>query len=127
MPADHIVTVYGTTVLLCAPEGTPITGETSAVDVVGEALGERVELVAIPVERLTKKFFDLSTGVAGEIAQKFAHYDVRLAFVGDIAEQIRADDALAAWVHESNSSQELWFLPTFEDLTERLDRRRKPR
>ena len=127
MAADHIVTVYGTTVLLCAPEGTPITGETSAIDVVGEALGERVELVAIPVERLTDEFFDLSTQIAGEIAQKFANYDVRLAIVGDIADRLQVSDPLAAWVHESNAGGQLWFLPTFEDLTERLDRRGKPR
>lgn len=127
MPADHIVTVYGTTVLLCAPESEPITGETSAADVVAEALGERVELVAIPVERLTDEFFDLSTGVGGQIAQKFANYDVRLAIIGDIAERVRISDPLAAWVHESNSGRQLWFTPTFEDLTERLDRRDKPR
>lgn len=127
MAADHLVTVYGTTVMLCAPDGSPIENAPSATDVIGEALGERAELVAIPTERLAPEFFDLKTGVAGDIAQKFVNYQVRLAIVGDISDRVEASNSLRDWVAESNQGAALWFCPTFDNLRERLDRRRKSR
>lgn len=127
MTAEHLVTVYGTTVMLCAPDGSPIADASSATDVIGEALGERAELVAIPAERLAPEFFDLRTGVAGDIAQKFVNYHVRLAIVGDIAGHLDTSKSLSSWVAESNRGTDLWFCPTFDNLRERLDRRHKSR
>lgn len=124
MAAEHLVTVYGTSVMLCAPEGLPIADATNATDVIGEALGERVELVAIPAERLATEFFDLKTGIAGEIAQKFVNYRIRLAIIGDISDRLNASGSLSSWVAESNRGTELWFCTTFDHLRERLDRRR---
>jgi hypothetical protein len=30
-------------------------------------------------------FFDLKSGIAGEILQKFSNYDMRLAIIGDVS------------------------------------------
>jgi len=124
MTAEHLVTVYGTAVMVCTPEGIPIDTEGAASDLVGEAIGLRAEVVVVPAERLTDDFFELATGVAGEIAQKFSTYRIRLAVIGDIADRVADSGALGAWIAESNAGNDLWFYPTFEDFQERLDRRK---
>ena len=124
MTAEHLVTVYGTAVMVCAPEGIPIDTEGAASDLVGEAIGLRAQVVVVPAERLTGDFFDLTTGVAREIAHKFSTYRVRLAVIGDIADRVADSGALGAWIAESNAGTDLWFYPTFEDFQGRLDRRK---
>lgn len=113
MPADHHVTVYGTAVLVCAPAGPTITSEAGAADLIGEALGEEIRLVAIPSERLAVEFFELGSGFASGLTQKFASHGVGLAIIGDFGHRLEPSDTL-------------WFCPTFDDLCTRLDRRKKP-
>ena len=127
MTVEHIVTVYGTAVMVCGPDGIPFDTEGAAVDLVGEALGQRAEIVVIPAERLTDDFFQLGTGVAKDIVQKFATYSVRLAVVGDISRRVDDDVALRAWVAEANGGTDVWFCDTFDDFQVRLDRRKAPR
>lgn len=127
MTGEHLVTVYGTAVMVCRPDGIPIDTEGAAVELLGEAIGLRAEVVVVPTERLTDDFFDLPTGVAGDIAQRFATYDVRLAIIGDVSERVSASPALGAWVAESNLGTQLWFHDTFEDFQVRLDRRKATR
>ena len=127
MTVEHIVSVYGTAVMVCGPDGIPFDTEGAAAELVGEALGQRAEFVVIPSERLTDDFFELSTGVAGDIAQKFATYQVRLAIIGDISRQVEDSSSLSAWVAESNRGTQVWFCETFDEFQGRLDRRKTPR
>lgn len=127
MSVGHLVTVYGCPVMLCSPDGRTISDAASASDVIGEALGERAEMVAIPAELLSDDFFELRSGLAGEITQKFVNYRMRLAIIGDISDRTAASDSLSSWVAESNRGTQLWFCATFDELRQRLDRRKKPR
>jgi hypothetical protein len=124
MTDEHVVTVYGTPVMVCAPDGLPLDSEGAATELVGEAIGQRAEIVVVPAERLTDDFFDLTTGVAETFVQKFGTYRVRLAVVGDIDERVGGHEPLAAWVLDSNRGQDLWFCPTFDAFRARLDRRK---
>jgi len=127
MTAEHLVTVYGTAVMVCAPDGIPVDTEGAVTELVGEAIGLRAEAVVVPAERLTDDFFELKTGVAGEMAHKFATYQVRLAIVGDIEQRVADSVSLSDWVTESNRGSQLWFCPTFDDFQDRLDRRKTSR
>jgi hypothetical protein len=123
MTDEHLVTVYGTAVMVCAPDGMPLDTDGAATELVGEAIGQRAQIVVVPAERLTDDFFDLGTGVAEGIAQKFGTYGVRLAVVGDIAERLSTDADLAGWVEQADRGTKLWFSPTFDAFQARLDRR----
>ncbi|WP_027346126.1 DUF4180 domain-containing protein [Hamadaea tsunoensis] len=103
------------------PAGPKIDSETAATDLIGDAFGAEAELVVIPVERLTEDFFTLRTRLAGEIAQKFVNYRLRLAIVGDISAYEARSEALRDFVRESNRGRHLWFVPTAEALSERLN------
>ena len=103
-------------VLLLPAEGPVL----DPADLVAQALGERADLVSLPASRLADGFFDLRTGVAGEYAQKFVNYRVRLAVIGDISAHTERSEALRAFVAESNRGRQLWFMPTQADLDDRL-------
>lgn len=121
MTAEHLVTIHGTPVMVLAPDGLPLDTEGVAAEVIGEALGLRADSVVIPCERLTDDFFELKTGLAGEITQKFVNYRLQLVIVGDVRQRIADSSSLDAWVAESNRGRQLWFVPTFDEFAERLE------
>ncbi|MGP4013087.1 DUF4180 domain-containing protein [Streptomyces sp. 4N124] len=121
-PADEIVTLHGVTVLRCAPDGPPLDGERAALDLIGDAGWNEAELIAVPVQRVPEAFFQLRSGIAGAIVQKFAQYRLRLAVVGDISQHVADSRALRDFVYESNLGNQLWFLSGYDDLEERLRR-----
>ena len=95
-----------------------------AVQLIAQAHYEhQAEWVALTVEQLGDEFFELRTGRAGAITQKFVNYRMRLAVVGDISEQLSASKPLRDWVRESNQGRSLWFVPDLDALSERLENR----
>ena len=114
----------GIRVLHLDAEGDPISTPDDAADLVGSAWSHRATMVAVPLERLDPKFFNLRSGIAGEITQKLVNYRLRLAVVGDIAEQVAKSDALRDFIWESNRGEHIWFVPDETALDEKLARRR---
>jgi hypothetical protein len=125
MTTDTLVHLHGVPVLDCAPDGEKLGGAGDVLDVIGTAFGHGAELVLMPAERLTDDFFTLRTGLAGEVAQKFVNYRIRLVVVGDISHHVAKSSALGAFVSESSRGGQLWFVPTKEDLAERLRQERR--
>ena len=101
--------------------GGPVIASTDdAMDLIGNASYSGVGLVVLPVERLDPEFFRLSSGLAGDVLQKFVNYRVRVAIVGDISVHVGASDALRDFVWESNRGEHVWFVPHEAALRERL-------
>ena len=51
---------------------------------------------------------------------KAANYRLRIAIVGEIAEQVAASDALRDFVGESNRGRQIWFVADEDALEARL-------
>ncbi|MFG0260940.1 MAG: DUF4180 domain-containing protein [Novipirellula sp. JB048] len=75
----------------------PWTTNHATTDLIGSASYMEVELLVVPVSRVDPAFFDLSTGVAGELVQKAANYRVRLAIVGDVTPWTATSSSLRAF------------------------------
>lgn len=118
--ADLLVEHHGVPVLVCAADGPPVATEQDALDQLIGGAFYRTDIVAVPVERLGADFFDLRSGLAGAIMQKFANYRVRLVVVGDLSHHLEASSALRDLVRESNEGRHIWFLPDLEALASRL-------
>jgi hypothetical protein len=110
----------GERVLVCEEDGPTIDRDQRAADLIGEAFSGRATLVAVPVSRLSAEFFNLRSGVAGAIVQKFVVYRLKVAIIGDIAEHLVASDALRDWVRECNRRGEVYFVPSLDELAARL-------
>lgn len=107
-------------VLTLDPSGEPIADDRAAARIIGEALEQGAGTVVIPIARLDPGFFDLRTGIAGQIVNKFAVYRIRLIVLGDVSLYERTSAAFHAFVREANRGHELWFVPTAEDLSSRM-------
>lgn len=120
MTMTTLETVHGVRVLRCAPDGPLLDGERAALDLIGDAMGQGAQLVAVPVERVPEEFFRLRSGLAGAVMQKFVTYRIRLAVVGDISRHVAGSTALRDFVHETNQGGHIWFLADDARLREKL-------
>ena len=120
MPENELTTIHGTPALVVPEDGPPLDTIEAATEMVGDAAWGEAEIVVIPVERLTDGFFELRTGLAGEVTQKYVNYRLHLAIIGDIESRVAESVSLRAWVAESNRGSQLWFEPTLEALANRL-------
>jgi hypothetical protein len=84
MAADRCVPIKGMPVFLCDAEGSALASLRDITDLISAAWAENAVLIAIPVARLSADFFRLRTGLAGDVAQKFINYDMRLAGRGHL-------------------------------------------
>ncbi|SEJ50043.1 protein of unknown function [Dyadobacter sp. SG02] len=93
---------------------TPADGLQLMVDLYYQGYGE----VILHERNITPEFFDLKTGIAGEVLQKFTTYRVRLAIIGDFA---RYDSkSLRDFIFESNKGRQIAFVPSVEEAVGRL-------
>ena len=117
--SDQVQERNGVRVLVCAADGPTLAEVQDALDLIGAAFSGS-DVVALPASRLSDDFFELRTGLAGEVMQKFVNYQIRLAIVGDISERLAASASLRALVLESNQGRHIWFVPDLPALDARL-------
>lgn len=111
---------HATRILHVPHQGPTIVTSDDTSDLIGSAWADQAELIAIPVSRLDRAFFDLRSGVAGEMTQKFVNYRMRVAIVGDISAQVAKSEALRDFVWESNRGYQVWFVPDEAALHDKL-------
>lgn len=87
---------------------------------IGDAFGAGADTVVVPVARLHSDFLRLRTRIAGEFAQKFVNYRLRLVILGDLGPHLETSEALRDYVRESNRGDSVWFLPDLPALEQRL-------
>ena len=69
-------------------------------------------------ECLSEDFFELRTGLAGQIMQKFINYEMALAIVGEFEHYER--ESLRAMIYESNKGNKIVFKSTEVEAVEAL-------
>lgn len=77
-----------------------------------------VKLIAIPKDAFAEKFFVLSSGLAGEILQKFVNYQFKVAIYGDFSKY--TSKPLKDFIYESNNGNAVFFTETQAQAGEKL-------
>lgn len=67
---------------------------------------------------ITEDFFDLRTGLTGEIVQKYVNYGMRLVVIGEFS--IYKSKALHDFIYECNNGKDLYFVQTEEEAKKKL-------
>lgn len=67
---------------------------------------------------LPKEFFILSSGMAGEILQKFINYKFKAAIIGDFS--VYTSKPLKDFIYESNKGKDIFFLKSLDEAEQRL-------
>ena len=92
----------------------PDDGLQLMVDLYYQGYGEMI----LHEKNITPDFFDLKTGIAGEILQKFATYRVRLVIVGDFSHY--ESKSLRDNIFETNKGRQINILPTVEEAVGKI-------
>jgi hypothetical protein len=74
--------------------------------------------IIIRKDQLPESFFELKTGVAGDILQKVSNYKLRLVIVGDFSKY--DSKSLRDFIFESNKSRTVGFVGTMEEALKRF-------
>lgn len=109
----------GVQIAVVTGEEKLVTDAASALDL---ALSARYETgadrIAIDKSVIAEEFFILSTGMAGEILQKFINYHIKAAIWGDYARY--TSKPLRDFIYESNHGRDFFFVETKEEAVRKL-------
>lgn len=76
--------------------------------------------VALNKEAIAERFFVLSSGLAGEILQKFINYHTKLAIYGDFSRY--TSKSLKDFIYESNNGNAIFFVKDKAEAVSRLEK-----
>lgn len=98
-----------------------ITDTESALDLLVNAnYTAGTKNIVISKKLVAEDFFILSTGLAGEILQKFVDYGGRIAIYGDWSRY--TSKPLKDFMYESNKGRDVFFAGTLDEAVEMLTR-----
>ncbi len=103
------------------PGSDKINSPEDMLDIMADAGYRGCRGIIIHKETLHKNFFDLKTGLAGEILQKFSNYRMNLAIIGDFS-QLKSK-SLRDFVRESNKTGTTCFVGSRDEAFFRLNKR----
>lgn len=89
-----------------------------ALDLMADCYYQGASDIIIHRKNITPAFFDLSTGIAGEVLQKFSNYRVKLAIVGDFKEEVSS--SLKDFMYESNRTGRILFVGSADEALDKL-------
>jgi hypothetical protein len=89
-----------------------------ALDLMADASYQGADRIVLFECQLAPEFFDLKSGMAGEILQKFSTYRVRLAVVGNFSNV--QSKSLRDFIRESNRYGHVNFVGSEEEALEKL-------
>lgn len=111
--------VNGLTIAIIDSDQPVITDTASALGLVMSVRYEtQTDLVAIRKEAVAESFFILSTGLAGDILQKFVNYGIKTALFGDYSSY--TSKPLRDFIYESNQGNTVAFVSTEEQAIDKL-------
>lgn len=112
------VKINGRSIVVADPADI-ISGVRDALDCMADARYlHDSDAIVLYRENLPEAFFDLKTGLAGEILQKFSNYQMRLAIVGDFSGY--QSNALHAFIRECNRGGLVFWAASLEDAQSAL-------
>lgn len=102
------------TIAEIAGEGILLRDASDARDLLMQS--HRAEWIGVHERNIAPEFFDLRTGIAGDILQKFVNYQTKFAVIGDISRYTEKSESLAALVRESNRGRDVRFVGTVNEI-----------
>ena len=89
-----------------------------ATDLMGNADYQGARSIILDETNLDARFFDLKTGMAGEILQKYSNYHMKLAIMGEFEKY--NSNALKAFIIECNRGNSIFFVPDFDSAVKKI-------
>lgn len=111
------ITINGLSALrIVSGKGTVIQEPGDVNDLIAVCWEMEVKHLVVDKEQLDPSFFDLRTGLAGEVLQKLTTYRIRLAILGDFTDY--TSQALRDFIRESNRQGNILFVADLKAVSE---------
>jgi hypothetical protein len=110
----------GTMIAEIISGGVIINDTQDALDIMAESNSQGASKMILHEKNVITDFFDLKTGIAGNILQKFTNYEVQLAIVGDFSKF--TSKSLRDFIFESNKRGRINFVNSIEEAYEKLSK-----
>lgn len=104
----NFIEVSGRKVAEMVSDDVVIDAVQDALDVMADAQYQGADCLILHEKHLPAAFFDLKTGLAGEILQKYTNYRMKLVIIGVFAFE---SESLKALMLESNRGRQVAFVP----------------
>ena len=85
-----------------------------ALDLLGNASYLEAQQIIVNKSNICPEFFDLKTGIAGDILQKFSTYNMQLGIIGNFSNI--TSKSLRDFIYESNKMGRIVFAETFNEV-----------
>lgn len=101
-------------------ENVLISDSQSALDLMMTVIYEKeCNRIILDKRAICEEFFRLSSGIAGDVLQKFTNYRTKLAIVGDFS--MYTSKPLRDFIYECNKGKDIFFVSNMEQAIEKLD------
>ncbi|WP_090598642.1 DUF4180 domain-containing protein [Pelagibacterium luteolum] len=116
---DDVVEIAGKTALMVSGAEN-LSAATLSNDLIGMAWSDDAQMVVVEASVLPDAFFELRSGIIGDVAQKFANYRLLMVVVGDVQRFADRSTAFRDYLFETNAGGNLWFVPDMDALERKL-------
>jgi hypothetical protein len=113
-----IIKKDGVNIAVVVSDSIEINNIQDALDLMVNCQYREARKIIINKKNIAPVFFDLKTGIAGEILQKFINYQVQLAIVGDFSEF--SSKSLTDFMYESNKTGRIFFVDSVDEAKRQL-------
>jgi hypothetical protein len=113
----NITSFNGTNFAILESNQVEIKDAQDALELLANASYQDAFKVIVKAENIHPDFFDLKTGIAGEILQKFSNYDKQLAIIGDFSKYTSKN--LHNFMYESNKVGRVLFVNSLAEAQEK--------
>ena len=114
-----MVQSHGVNVAVIHSDVPVIVDTQSALDLIATlSYNEDCERVVLNKGAIVEDFFKLSTGITGEILQKFVTYSRKIAIIGDFSGY--TSKPLYDFIYECNQGNAVFFVPDEQSAVEKL-------
>lgn len=79
---------------------------------------QKCSRIVLDKKDICEEFFKLSSGIAGEVLQKFINYHTKLAIIGDFSKY--TSKPLHDFIYECNKGNDIFFVDNLDVAVEKL-------
>jgi len=114
----NLTTINGICIAEIVSDNIEIKNTQDALDLMVNCGYQGASKIIMHERNIIPEFFDLKTGIAGEILQKFSNYNLKLAIVGDFSKY--SSKSLRDFFYESNKIGRINFLSSVNEAKEKF-------
>ena len=115
---QKIIENNGNKVVEIISDEVEINNVQDALDLMANANYEGLSNIIIHEKNICPEFFDLKTGIAGEVLQKYSNYHIKLSIVGEFSKY--KSNSLNAFIIECNRGNHIFFVSDIDTAVQKM-------